>query len=144
MLAGRRINDSMAGWISNQFLVKLASLSLTPTNASVLLLGFTFKENCPDIRNTKVFDIFTCLDSIGYQVDIVDPVASLTQAHSVYNVDVFPNIPEGKKYSGVIVAVAHDSFKQFSIQQWNDILNPVHVIFDVKGIVPSSLNPITL
>ena len=144
VLAGRRINDSMAKWISQQFLINLVSRSLMPSDSYILILGFTFKENCPDIRNTKVFDILTTLVSVGYSVDVVDPIASPSHARSVYNVTLISEIPRSKKYSGVIVAVGHDSFKEISINEWRDILNPTSVIFDVKGIVPSELDPIIL
>lgn len=144
VLAGRRINDGMPQWISQQLVLAIAKSGLPIVNSRVLILGFTFKENCCDIRNTKVFDLINGLLLYGMSVDIVDPWVDASEAFSVYELEVLSAPPEGIAYDAVILAVAHHQFISFSYDDWVSFLNTGAILFDLKGIVPRSLNPLRL
>ena len=144
VLAGRRINDGMPMWISQQLVLAIAKSGLPIVNSRVLILGFTFKENCCDIRNTKVFDLVNGLRLYGMNVDIVDPWVDSFEANSVYQLDILPTPPEGIVYDAVILAVAHHQFSSFPTDYWSSLLKSEAILFDLKGIVPRGLNPLRL
>lgn len=134
ILAGRRINDQMGAFVANQLVKLMIKKEHKIVNARVLVLGITFKENCPDIRNSKVIDIINELKSFGCIVDVFDPWADKEEVKHEYNLDLLCSLDDvnGKKYEGVILAVAHNQFKQldFSYLKQNGA-----VIYDVKGIL---------
>ena len=144
VLAGRRINDGMSKWVAEQLILEMTKRGMVLKNSKVLILGFTFKENCPDIRNTKIIDIFKILKEYKLDVDIVDPIAKNEEAIKVYGVDISKNISKECKYSAIICTVAHKAFLKISIQQWKSLLSKEGIIFDIKGIVPRELNPIRI
>ena len=104
------------------------------TNAEILLLGFTFKENCPDVRNTRVIDIIKELKSYDINIDVVDPWANCFEVEQEYEISTFTKIPN-KKYDGIVLAVAHNDFYGIELLNYG---KPKNVIYDVKGVLESS------
>lgn len=135
--AGRRINDGMSRYVATKLFKRMSIQGITIKDARILILGFTFKENCPDIRNTKVIDVLNELTEFGAKVDIHDPWVSPVYARQEYNIDLIPNIENGV-YDAVIIAVAHDQFKALTSQQIYDYCRPNNVVFDLKSTLPKS------
>ena len=133
ILAGRRLNDSMGAHVASE-VIKLMLKSGKPVKDSkILLLGITFKENCPDIRNTRATDIVTELKTYGVNVDIYDPWANPVEVKHEYNLNILSKYPEGNGYSAIILAVAHNEFKEINMSEHK---NNGTIIYDVKGILP--------
>ncbi len=128
ILAGRRINDAMPAFIVNQVVKHYLQQNKTIENASALILGATFKENCPDLRNSKVVDVYRELKEFGFEVDVYDPEADDAVFEHEYGFSKLPSID--KKYGVVILAVSHDQFKTLDPKS---ILKEDGVVFDVKG-----------
>ena len=129
ILAGRRINDAMPTFIVGQIVKQLLKLNKNIQNAKALILGATFKENCPDLRNSKVFDVYQELNEFGFQVDVFDPEADAAIFVKEYGFDKLKEI-SNNEYDVVILAVAHDSFKTINPK---DLIVKEGVVFDVKG-----------
>jgi UDP-N-acetyl-D-galactosamine dehydrogenase len=130
ILSGRRINDNMGAHIANR-VVKLMSQNELPINkANVLVLGITFKENCPDIRNSKVIDVIRELESFGIQVDTFDPQADPEEVKHEYGLTLAQSI--SKKYHAIVLAVSHKDFENID---WKKIADKNTVIYDVKGLM---------
>ncbi|WP_290794794.1 nucleotide sugar dehydrogenase [Flavihumibacter sp. UBA7668] len=135
ILAGRRINDGMGEYVVLQVIRQLNRRALPVVGAKVLVLGLTFKENCPDIRNTKVVDIIHHLQDQGVEVDIYDPWASKAEVVHEYGYDIFTDSSElGQGYDGVILAVAHKQF--LNGENWRGRLKENGVLYDVKAALP--------
>jgi len=132
ILSGRRMNDSMGQYIVREVMKLMTSKGIIINNSRVLILGFTFKENCPDTRNTRVIDIYEELNKFNISSTIFDPIASLENVLNEYNINIDSKISKDHKYDVAIVAVAHDLFKGLKIR---DYLKEKNVIFDVKGIL---------
>ena len=134
ILAGRRINDGMGAFIANQLVKLMIKKEHKINNSDVLVLGITFKENCPDIRNSKVIDIIKELKDFGCNIDVYDPWADVKEVKHEYGLDVINDYSkvESKNYHGIVLAVAHDKFKQI---KFDELRNNGAVVFDVKGIV---------
>ena len=128
ILAGRRLNDSMPGFIVNQIVKRFVQQDISTKNAKALILGATFKENCPDLRNSKVVDLHQELLDFGFQVDVYDPQADSQVFKAQYNKEKIANITEN--YDVIILAVAHSEFRQLNP---NDHLHAHGIVFDVKG-----------
>jgi len=134
ILAGRRINDSMGNYVAGQVVKLMIKKGHKVAGAKVLVLGITFKENCPDIRNSRVIDVVTELRDFGCDVDIYDPWANGAEVKKEYGVDlidIMTQDTEHKRYEAVILAVAHNQFKDIDIKQFE---NGQTVVYDVKGI----------
>ena len=131
ILAGRRMNDGMGRYVAEQTVKLMLKKGLQVVNSNLLLLGFTFKENCPDVRNTKVIDIYNALKEFNVNVTIYDPWANPEIAKREYDVDIINALPE-IKFDAIILAVAHKKFEDINI---SSLLFDKHVIFDVKGIL---------
>ena len=144
ILAGRRMNDSIGSWITNELIKILKTRYLSLKGLKILILGITFKENCPDIRNTGVINIINSLKIRDIDLDIVDPIANSQQCKKTLNVDILREIPKNKKFNSVIVAVAHKEFINFSKETWQDLITEGGEFLDIKGIIPRSLNAIRL
>ena len=134
ILAGRRMNDGMGAWIASQVVKLMIKKDIIIKNARVLILGITFKENCPDIRNTKVVDVVKELEQFGCQVDIYDPWANAGEVKHEYGRDIVSTYSI-TDYQAVVLAVAHDKFKSvdFSKRNHNSVL------YDIKSILPLEL-----
>lgn len=136
ILSGRRVNNSIAKFIADKTLKLMIQHDHKIKGANVLVLGVTFKENCPDCRNTKVVDICKELADFGCNVDIYDPWADPQVVKHEYKVDLMPAIDPDKKYEAIIACVAHDQFKTFDFEKYRAL---GAVIFDVKGFVDRKL-----
>ena len=134
ILAGRRLNDSMGKYVATEVVKLMMRKDLKVIASKVLLLGFTFKEDCPDVRNTRVIDIYNELRNFDIEVDIYDPWASPKEVKHEYNIQISNSIPVGK-YSAIILAVAHKEFLDLDIRSFT----PNGVVYDVKGILPKEI-----
>ena len=137
ILAGRRLNDSMASYVAEQVTKLMNNKRIHVVDANVLIMGFTFKENCPDIRNTRVVDLITELENVNCNVDVYDPWIDEVETKRQYNI-VPIDAPASGKYDAVIVAVAHDKFKEMGIAELKTFTKPNHVIYDIKYILPKN------
>lgn len=140
ILAGRRMNDSMGEYVAAETIKLMLKKGIQVLNSNILILGFTFKENCPDVRNTKVIDIYRALKEYNLNITIFDPWANPTIVYHEYGIQVVNNIPTGK-FDAVIAAVAHKEFDGLDI---SEVLKEKHIVFDVKctldrGIVDGRL-----
>ena len=134
ILSGRRINDEMGNYCAREILKKFDEQNLELSNLNVLIMGFTFKENCPDIRNTKIVDIVNTLQKSGISVDIYDPWVNIEYAITHYDFSFVPK-PVHKKYDAVIIATAHSEFKNMSEEEINLFKKSDNsIIFDIKSI----------
>jgi UDP-N-acetyl-D-glucosamine/UDP-N-acetyl-D-galactosamine dehydrogenase len=133
ILSGRRINDNMGVHIANRVIKLMAQNDLPINKAEVLVLGITFKENCPDIRNSKVIDVIRELQSFGTNVDIFDPQADGEEVKHEYGLPLISSL--NKKYHAIILAVNHDEFSEVN---WNAISLEKTVVYDVKGSLDKS------
>jgi len=131
ILAGRRMNDGMGAWIAAQVVKLMIRKAVIVKNARVLILGITFKENCPDIRNTKVVDVVKELEQFGCIVDIYDPWANAGEVKHEYNRDIVSayNLAD---YSAIVLAVAHNEFKKLDFSKRGENT----VLYDIKSILP--------
>jgi UDP-N-acetyl-D-galactosamine dehydrogenase len=134
ILSGRRINDNMAIYIANTVIKLMAQHELPIYKGKILILGLTFKENCPDIRNSKVVDIVRELRSFGAEVDIYDPHASARDVEHEYALALTPELKQ--KYHAVVLAVGH---KEFASLDWSAIRDNKTVVYDVKGFLDKAL-----
>src|SRR5690554_1676047 len=136
ILAGRRLNDSMGRHVATEVIRCMMRKDLKVLDAKVLLLGFTFKENCPDIRNTRIIDIYNELRAFDIAVDVYDPWASADEVMHEYGIEIMTgdNKPDCSLYSGIILGVSHDKFRELDIRK-----SPDRVVYDVKGFLDKSL-----
>jgi UDP-N-acetyl-D-galactosamine dehydrogenase len=142
VLAGRRINDGMGCWLAEQLVLGLAARRLAVVGTRVLVLGLSFKENCPDLRNSKVVDLIERLERYGMETDIVDPWVDREEAKRELGLTVLADIPNSRRYSAAALVVGHSQFVALSISQWRQLLLPDGVLLDLKGIVPLELKPL--
>jgi UDP-N-acetyl-D-glucosamine/UDP-N-acetyl-D-galactosamine dehydrogenase len=134
ILAGRRINDSMGTFVASKIMKKMLQKDISIKGSKTLLLGFTFKENCPDVRNTRVIDIYQDLLAFGMDVTVYDPWVNLEEVKSQYGISVITDRASLKgKYSSIILAVAHDKFMDLDFRE---LRTPKSVLFDLKAILP--------
>jgi len=136
ILAGRRINDNMSLYVSTQIVKHMLKKGIQPNGAKVLMLGLTFKENCPDLRNTKVVDIVAELVSYGTQVDVHDPWVDAAEAKEEYGLDLVA-APDQGAYDVVIIAVAHDQFRALGEKGIKALCKETSVLYDIKYVLPS-------
>jgi UDP-N-acetyl-D-galactosamine dehydrogenase len=134
ILAGRRINDNMGIYVANQVIKLLVNKGLSVRDSKALVLGITFKENCPDIRNSKVIDVIRELESFSVQVDVFDPHANINEVKKEYNLELI-EVPI-EKYNAIILAVAHSEFEALKM---DDLLENDGVVYDIKGVLEKSL-----
>ena len=121
---------------------RLAKNKINLVDLPVLVLGFTFKENCPDIRNSKVVRLVTSLQSFGFSTDISDYWVDPDVALKEYSLRISKELPSYKQYGAIVVAVSHSKYIDLDINRWRSLLRPNGVILDLKGIVPRELNPL--
>lgn len=132
ILAGRRMNDSMGAYVASEVVKILLKKGKLVRGAKALMLGITFKENCPDIRNTRAIDIYHELREYGMEVEIYDPWADLAEVRHEYGIDILNDYPANTAYSAIILAVAHDAFKSIDMKMHR---NNGTIVYDVKGIL---------
>lgn len=131
MYDARKLNDGMGDYVATQVIKCMNKKGVLVKDASILILGFTFKENCPDIRNTKVADICHTLNEYTSNITIYDPHADAEKVNSIYSISLNKDIPSAK-FDAIILAVAHDEFKNINVSNLKK--NPNSVVYDVKGI----------
>jgi UDP-N-acetyl-D-galactosamine dehydrogenase len=136
ILAGRRLNDSMGGYVTSQIIKLMIKKEINLKNAEVLMLGIAFKENCPDVRNTKIVDVIHSLKEYGLKVTVFDPWANPEEVKHEYNLDIVTTLPENK-FDAIVLGVAHNEFLNldFSI-----LKNENSVLYDVKGVLGAQVD----
>lgn len=134
ILAGRKINDGMGVYIVSQLVKSMIKKRIHIDGAKVLIMGLTFKENCPDLRNTRVVDIVSELKTYNVEVDVYDPWCEHQEAYIQHGI-VMTEEPEHNKYDSVILAVAHDKFREMSIAAYKSYCKEKHVIYDLKYVL---------
>ena len=132
MRNARRLNDGMGEYVANQTIKLMNKKGVMVKDAKVLILGITFKENCPDVRNTKVVDIYSTFREYTPNITIFDPWASPERVKREYGIDITGILPTSQRYDAIVLAVAHNQFASLDLRQ---LLNPGGVIYDVKGIL---------
>ena len=134
ILSGRSVNDAMSAFVAKKLISLLTEKGLAKNDARILILGVTFKENCPDIRNSKVFEIVNYLTAQGYQVDVFDPFANAQEVFTQHGLQL---VHQFEKYDGIVLAVAHDFFKSLDYAQLKK--NKDAVVFDTKAILDKKI-----
>lgn len=137
ILAGRRINDGMSQYVVDNLVKGMLKKRIHVDGANVLLMGLTFKENCPDIRNTKVTDMLSELAEYNVNVDVHDPWCDVDEVKREYGIELTTEL-KANHYDAVIIAVAHDQFVKMDISEYRDLMKKNHVIFDLKYTLPAS------
>lgn len=135
ILAGRRINDGMGPYVANQVVKLMIKRRQQIADAKILVMGLTFKENCPDLRNTRVVDIIEALTDFHCTVDVYDPWVDAEAAHEEYGIELMTNPSDGA-YDAIVVAVPHRQFFDLGIEKIRALGNPNALIYDVKSIFP--------
>ena len=135
ILAGRRINDDMGIYVVSQLIKAMINKKIKISDSRVLVMGLTFKENCPDIRNTKVVDIINELQANKIDVDVIDPCCDPLEAAEEYGLKV-TKTPNKEKYDAVLIAVAHNEFKEMDSKYIHKLCKPKHIIYDLKYVLP--------
>ena len=131
ILAGRRLNDSMGSYVADQVSKLMTKKRIHVVDANVLIMGLVFKENCPDIRNTRVVDLVEDFEGFNCNVDVYDPWVDKDEAAHEYNIKPIDQPVEGK-YDAILLAVAHDKFKELSLKQIKSFGKGNHVLYDIK------------
>ncbi|NQY63263.1 MAG: Vi polysaccharide biosynthesis UDP-N-acetylglucosamine C-6 dehydrogenase TviB [Alteromonadaceae bacterium] len=134
ILAGRRLNDGMGAYVVSQLVKQMLKNRIHVEGANVLIMGLTFKENCPDLRNTKVIDIVKELKEYNVDADITDPWCSSEAAEREYGLTL-TEVPEQGKYDAIILAVAHDDFKDLGVENIRKLGKESHVLYDLKYLL---------
>lgn len=136
MFAARRLNDGMGAYVAEQTIKCMNKKGVLVKDSNILILGITFKENCPDVRNTKIVDIYHTLSDYTSNITIFDPWADAARVKAEYGISIVRNLPEGEVYDAVILGVAHKQFLDIDVKS---LLKENGVIYDVKGILPRSI-----
>lgn len=143
ILAGRRINDGMGEYVATQLVKKLSSEKIHIDEARVLVLGFTFKGDCPDVRNTKIIDIVKELKDFNMTVDVFDDWADADEVQHEYGIQLISEIPKGS-YDGIVLAVDHSELKEMGSAAIREYGKAKHVLYDVKHVLPKDESDIRL
>lgn len=133
MLASRRLNESMGDYVAHELIKLMIDREIQVKNSKVLILGVAFKENCPDLRNTKVVNVVKILRDYHINVDIYDPWVSSEQLEKEYGMSCLNEMPTEAKYDGILLAVAHNEFRSIDISKWT---KSPSVVYDIKSILP--------
>lgn len=143
ILAGRRLNDGMGAYVASQLVKAMLKKRIHVQGSRVLVMGLTFKENCPDIRNTRVVDIVSELQDYGVQVECYDPWVNPQEAEREYAITPVGQ-PQARSYDAVVVAVAHRQFAEMGVEQIRALCKPTHVLYDLKYILPADASDLRL
>ncbi len=142
ILAGRRLNDSMGGFVAQETVKLMLEKDIAVKNSNALVLGITFKENCPDIRNSRAIDVINELKSFKLNVDVYDPWATISGVKHEYDIDLISDFKDIlKKYQAIIIVVAHDEFKHLNLKRISD---DNFVLYDVKAMLPKNKSDMRL
>ena len=137
ILTGRQLNENMGSYVVSQVSKLMIKKSINLSNANILIMGLTFKENCPDLRNTRVVDLVSEFKNSNCNVDVYDPWVDKDMAVSEYNIKPIDH-PAFGKYDVIIIAVAHDLFKKLSVGQIKDFARSNHVLYDIKYLLDAN------
>lgn len=135
ILAGRRMNDGMGEYVATETIKHMLKKGIQVLNSNIVIFGFTFKENCPDVRNTKIIDIYRALKEYNVNITVYDPWANPAIAKHEYGIEVTNELPT-EKFDTLIMGVAHNEFKELDVTSF---VKDKHVIFDVKGTLPKEI-----
>lgn len=138
ILAGRRMNDGMGAYVAGQTIKLMLKKGIQVLGSNVIIMGFTFKENCPDVRNTRVIDIYRALQEYHTNITVYDPWANPEVVKREYGIDIVTVLSSLPSFDAAIVAVAHRQFRNREVN-FNTLLNSNHVIYDVKAILPREI-----
>ena len=136
ILAGRRINDGMGAYIADHVVKLMTKRRINVVDSKILVLGLTFKENCPDLRNSKVVDIIRVLQGYNAQIDIYDPWIDRQEAQHEYGLAPLEREPQANAYDAIVLAVAHQQFADWGAERIRGLGKAAHVIYDVKSLLP--------
>ena len=134
ILSARKINEYMGEHITHKIVELMRLKNILLEGANVLILGFSFKENCPDFRNTRIIDVRHNFEKLGCKIDIYDPYVSKFEVKKEFNINLI-NEPEKSKYDVILMAVAHDEFRKISLQKLTSFAKEIHVLYDVKYLL---------
>lgn len=143
ILAGRRLNDGMGAYVAGQLVKELLRKRIHVQGGRILIMGLTFKENCPDLRNTRVVDVISELQDYGMMVDVYDPWVDVTEAQHEYDITPIRQ-PDAGTYDGVVLAVSHNEFKAMGEKGLRKLGRPDHVLYDLKYILPADQSDLRL
>lgn len=143
ILAGRRLNDRMGAYVAGQLVKALLRKCIHVQGARVLVMGLTFKENCPDLRNTRVIDVIAELQDYGIEVDVYDPWVDTAEAEHQYGITPISQ-PETNAYEGIVLAVAHQEFTAMGLAKMRKLGREVHVLYDLKYVLPADQSDLRL
>ena len=143
ILAGRRLNDGMGAYVVTQLVKAMVSKGMLINGAHILIMGLSFKENCPDLRNTRVVDIVQELSQYNCNVDVYDPWVSPEDAKELYDIDLIDE-PLNHIYDAIVLAVAHEQFITLGIDRIRAFANTPHIIFDLKYLFDSAYSDLRL
>jgi UDP-N-acetyl-D-galactosamine dehydrogenase len=138
ILAGRRINDNMGIYVASQVIRLLVRQGTVIPQARILVMGITFKENCPDVRNTRVVDVVQELASFGAEVEIYDPWADPEVVEHEYGLKIMTAAPAAGRYDGIVMAVAHQQFRELPAGNIRAFGKNPHIVYDIKGVLPAT------
>ena len=136
ILSGRELNDNMPKFVSKKLFRELKKSEVEPSKSSILIMGFTFKENCPDTRNTKISNLYTELSSVSPTVDIYDPLCSIEEAKEEYKINIINNIKafEDSSYVSIILAVSHNEIIDLGSEKIRSLMKKNGILFDLKNM----------
>jgi len=136
ILAGRRINDNMGIYVASRVVRLMVQKSISMPNARILVMGITFKENCPDVRNTRVVDVVEELKGYGSQIDIYDPWANPDEVLAEYGLNITTELPAAGQYDAIVIAVSHREFFAMTLADIRALGKEQHVLYDIKNVLP--------
>ena len=137
ILAGRRLNDSMGEYVASQVVKLMIKKGISVSGAELLMLGITFKENCPDVRNTKIVDVIKALQEYGITVTLFDPLANPAEVKKEYKLVCHPELAEGQKFDALVLGVAHADFLTMDLSK---LQNTKSIVYDVKGVLGNGVD----
>ena len=137
ILAGRRLNDSMGEYVASQVVKLMIKKGITVNGASLLMLGITFKENCPDVRNIKIVDVIKAFEDYGIVVTIFDPLANPDEVHKEYKLTCHAELDSTSQYDAIVLGVAHSNFKDLNFKQYQ---KETSILYDVKGTLSNRVD----
>lgn len=135
ILAGRRLNDSMGSYVSSQLVKQMTKQGVAVRDSRVLVMGLTFKEDTPDLRNSRIIDVIRELEDYGITVDVLDPWCDPAEAKAEYGVTLVPE-PSNGSYDGIVLAVAHSQFREMGVERIRMFGKSSHVLYDLKYVLP--------
>ena len=137
ILSGRKLNDNMGKYVALELINKMKKKNLNIKKAKILIMGLTFKENCPDTRNSGVQNVIKKLKEFNCELDLFDPFADVDDIKKIYDISLSSKL-SSKSYDAVLIAVAHSKFKKMGISKIKNLCKKNHVIFDLKNLFHSS------